>query len=101
MTRRAKKQERRGDTDVERENEAAERVTVKGCRENRMTRMCMCVRREREPAENKSGIKKTTEEEGRQLCDCRLREQDEAKRDCFFFFFKNRRLVIATGKKGG
>lgn len=34
---------------------------------------------EKEPVENKSGIKKTTEEEGRQLCDCRFREQDEAK----------------------
>lgn len=55
---------------------------------------------EREPAENKSGIKKTTEEEGRQLCDCRLREQDEAKRDRFFFFFEEQETGDSNRKEG-
>lgn len=67
---------------------AAEKIERQGCAH---------VLGEGDRAENKSGIKKSTEEEGRQLCDRRLGEQDEA-------ILKNKakktRLVI-TEKKGG
>lgn len=47
--------------------------------------MCLCVRKDRQPAENISGIKKTKEEEeeGRHLCEYSPREQDAAEQDHF------------------
>lgn len=53
-----------------------------GSRQAAETRTCLCVRKDRQPAENKSGIEKA-KEDGRPLCEYRPMEQDAAEQGHF------------------